>query len=87
MGLPDRVKHFRWWHEAVLLALLVMLLAVGDALVPNFLRPQSQLLLSRRLWEIAILALGMTLIIISGGIDLSVGSSMGLCAVVLDSAM
>ena len=74
-------RSFRWWHETVIGALLVIVLLVAGWLVPGFLKPQSQLLLSRQLWEFAILALGMTLIIITGGIDLSVGSTMGLSAV------
>jgi rhamnose transport system permease protein len=68
-------------HEVVIAMLLAGLLLVAGWLVPDFLRWPSQLYLSRHLWEFAILALGMTLIIISGGIDLSVGSAMGLCAV------
>lgn len=77
----DVAKHFRWWHEAVLVALIIMLLGVAGWLQPNFLKLHSQLYLSRHMWEFAILALGMTLIIITGGIDLSIGSNMGLSAV------
>ena len=82
MTLAERARAFRWWHEAILFLLLVALFATAGALLPNFVNVKKQLLLSRHLWEIAILALGMTLIIITGGIDLSVGSTMGLCAVV-----
>jgi rhamnose transport system permease protein len=78
----DPYRRFAWWHEAVLAALLVALLALAGTAMPRFLDLQSQLQLSRHLWELAILALGMTVIIISGGIDLSVGSTLGLCAVV-----
>ncbi|MEZ6032646.1 MAG: ABC transporter permease [Planctomycetaceae bacterium] len=74
-------RSFRWWHETVITVFLLIVLQLAGWLVPGFLKVQSQLLLSRQLWEFAILALGMTLIIISGGIDLSVGSAMGLCAV------
>ncbi len=80
-GLDVAWKRFRWWHEGVLVVLLIGLLAFAGTRMPNFLQLRSQLLLSRQLWEFAILALGMTLIIITGGIDLSVGSAMGLCAV------
>ena len=81
MNVLQRLRDFRWWHEAVLGLLLICLLIVGGSLMPGFLRIEGQLLLSRQLWEFAILSLGMTLIIITGGIDLSVGSTMGLCAV------
>ena len=73
---------FRWWHEAAVAVMLVVLLAVAGTLMPTFLKVESQLTLSRQMWELAIVTLGMTLIVITGGIDLSVGSTMGLCAVV-----
>ena len=76
-----RTGGFGWWHEIVLLSLLVTLLMISQGLIPGFLAWKSQLYLSRHLWETAILSVGMTLIILTGGIDLSVGSSMGMCAV------
>ncbi len=72
---------FRWWHEVSVLGLLILLLIVAELLVPGFLSFRSQLLLSRHLWEIAILSLAMTLVILTAGIDLSVGGIMGLSAV------
>ena len=74
-------RRFRWWHEVVLAILLIVLMIAASSVMPNFVSVKSQLILSKHLWEIAILALGMTLIIITGGIDLSVGSAMGMCAV------
>jgi rhamnose transport system permease protein len=81
MSWLERSRRFPWWHELVLAILLVSLLALAGAVMPSFLDLRSQLLLSRHLWEFAVLALAMTAIIISGGIDLSVGSTLGLCAV------
>ena len=81
MTFRERLRPFRWWHELGLVILIIGLLAVAGTLMPRFLDLKSQLLLSRHIWEMAILALGMTLIIITGGIDLSVGAAMGLCAV------
>ncbi len=81
MTFRERLRTFRWWHELGLVILIIGLLAVAGTLMPRFLDMKSQLLLSRHIWEMAILALGMTLIIITGGIDLSVGAAMGLCAV------
>jgi rhamnose transport system permease protein len=83
MTTRERFRQLCLRHEAVLIVLLVALLAVAADKVPGFLRPESQLLLSRQLWETAILALGMTVIIISGGIDLSAGAAMGVSAVAL----
>jgi len=79
--LAEWWRRFRWRHEAALALLLCGLLVGASLLQPGFLEWRSQLLLSRHLWEFAILALPMTLIIIAGGIDLSIGSTMGLCAV------
>jgi rhamnose transport system permease protein len=75
-------SRFRWWHEAAIAVMLIGLLVIAAWLMPTFLKLESQLTLSRQLWELAIVTLGMTLIVITGGIDLSVGSTMGLCAVV-----
>ena len=71
----------KYFHEIVLSVLLVGLFLVAGWLMPNFVQVRSQLFLSRHLWETAILAVAMTPIIITGGIDLSVGSAMGMCAV------
>lgn len=73
----------RYWHEMILGVLLVALLVVAGTLDNGFVKPATQLELSTHVWELALLALPMTLIIITAGIDLSVGSTMALCAVVL----
>lgn len=79
----NRIRAFHGWHEVVVGGLLLVLLLLADYRMPGFLKFESQLLLSRQLWEIAILSLGITLIMVSGGIDLSIGSTMGLSAVTL----
>lgn len=75
------VRRLSCWHEIILTVLLVVLLCAASQVMPNFLNPRGQLILSKHLWETAIVAIPMTLIILTGGIDLSVGSTMGLCAV------
>src|SRR5207248_4886141 len=72
-----------WRQELLLLILLVILTFLALCCDPAFLRPATQLELGSHAWELALLALPMTLIIVSGGIDLSVGSTMALSAVVL----
>lgn len=49
---------------------------------PAFLKPENLLNIANQIAVIAILAVGMTLVIITGGIDLSVGSLIALAAVV-----
>ena len=49
---------------------------------PNFLKTDNLLNVANQIVVIAVLAIGMTLVIITGGIDLSVGSLVALSAVV-----
>jgi ribose transport system permease protein len=48
---------------------------------PNFLKPDNLLNIANQIAVIAIIAIGMTMVIITGGIDLSVGSLIALAAV------
>jgi rhamnose transport system permease protein len=68
-------------REVVLLGVLVALVIVMTLLDPLFLSPTTLLNTSRFFVEVGLMALGMTLIIITGGIDLSVGSNLGLVSV------
>lgn len=68
-------------HEAVLAALAVALVAYAGAVDPTFVSMRAQALLSTHVWELAIVAVPMLLVVISGGIDLSVGAMVALCAV------
>jgi rhamnose transport system permease protein len=76
-------RGFPYWHETVLLGLLVLLMVAARIVEPVFASVETQIELSRHIWELAILVLPMTLIIITAGIDLSVGPMMALSAVVL----
>jgi erythritol transport system permease protein len=49
---------------------------------PNFLTAANIVLVSKHVAQNAFLAIGMTFVIVTGGIDLSVGSIVGLCAMV-----
>nr|WP_246548825.1 ABC transporter permease [Ancylobacter oerskovii] len=49
---------------------------------PNFLSTANLILMSKHVALNALLAIGMTFVIITGGIDLSVGSIVGLCGMV-----
>ena len=69
-------------QETILTALLIVLLACAGHLSPPFISARAQIDLSTHIWGLALLTLPATLIILTGGIDLSVGSTMSLCAVV-----
>ena len=64
-----------------LIALAVMLIVFG-ALSPTFLQVTNLEILAKQTAINAILALGMTFVILTGGIDLSVGSVVGLTAMI-----
>ena len=66
----------RWLsrHETLLAAILVIALAILGLLNDRFLTVDNLLNQGRLMTEVGIIALPMTFIIITGGIDLSVGS-------------
>lgn len=49
---------------------------------PNFMTPENMVIITKHVALNAFLAIGMTFVIITGGIDLSVGSTVGLSAMV-----
>ncbi len=66
---------------------LVVLCGVLWALTPHFLTVSNLLNIAQQTSINAIVAVGMTFVIISGGIDLSVGSIVALSGVVLGMAL
>src|SRR5712692_862938 len=72
-------------NEWVLLVVLLIECAVFSFTGNNFLSASNAFEITRLSVEIGLLALALTPIIITGGIDLSVGSMMGLAAVVMGS--
>lgn len=61
------------------LALIVMVFSI---LSPNYLTINNLLIMSSHVAIFALLALGMLLVVLTGGIDLSVGSTLGFTAVI-----
>jgi ribose transport system permease protein len=69
-------------EAGVLLALLVIALVFGVLIGPQFFRAANLDLMARQTAIVCVAALGMTMVIVSGGIDLSVGSVIALSTVV-----
>jgi ribose transport system permease protein len=67
-----------FWVAVALLALM----AIMTVIQPSFGTPQNLTNVTRNFAPFGIMALGMTLVIITGGIDLSIGSIMGLVAII-----
>lgn len=70
-------------HEWVLLLVLFFEIVVFSIAGDNFFTAANAFEITRLSVEVGLLALALTFVIITGGIDLSVGSMMGLVAVVL----
>lgn len=68
-------------HETVLLFVVVIEWLVFNSIGPRFGSLDNNFDILRHSVEIGLLALVMTPIILTGGIDLSVGSLLGLCAI------
>jgi rhamnose transport system substrate-binding protein len=69
-------------HEAILALLLVIEIAIFGLIGTNFFTRGNAAEITRLCAEVGLLSIAMTPVIITGGIDLSVGSLMGLSAVV-----
>ena len=90
MDSKSTISNFlRFWNHlksmrsfTVLIALLV-LMTVATFLSPHFLRPANLVNVIRQISISGILAIGMTFVLLTGGIDLSVGATMGVVAVVV----
>jgi rhamnose transport system permease protein len=70
-------------HETILAALLAVALIVLSTQSSHFFTVENLLNQARLMAEMGIVGLGMTFIIVTGGIDLSVGSILGLVAILL----
>ncbi|MDQ0470529.1 ABC transporter permease [Labrys wisconsinensis] len=68
-----------WIDSAIPVVALLVTAAVMAFLIPGLLKPAYVADLSRQLAEFGLVALALTIVLLSGGIDLSVGSVFALC--------
>jgi ribose transport system permease protein len=88
-GVLELARDGLWWRAAwqffrssgILIA-LVLLLVIGALLSPHFLQPANLLNVARQMAVVGIIGIGMTFVILTAGIDLSVGSIVGFVAIV-----
>src|SRR5690349_15653638 len=78
---PSAWKEVFRRHETVLLLVLIGEWLYFNSVGPRFASLDNSFDIARHSVEIGLLALAMTPIILTGGIDLSVGSLLGLCAI------
>ncbi len=70
-------------HETILALLVIVALVVLSFQSDKFFTPENLLNQARLMTEVGLIAITMTFIIATGGIDLSVGSIIGLTAILL----
>src|SRR5437660_4009895 len=70
-------------HETILAVLVVVALVVLAAQSERFFTADNLLNQGRLMSEVGLVALTMTFVIVTGGIDLSVGSMLGLSAILV----
>jgi rhamnose transport system permease protein len=83
-NIPNTLLRLASKWEVQLVFIIFILMAVGSTLTPYFINFQNQILNSKNLMEIAIMALPMALIIIAtGSVDLSIANNLLMSAVVM----
>lgn len=68
----------RWTDNAIPFLALVATLAIFGSLIPGFFKPLSLQDSTRQLGEFGLVVIGMTVVMLGGGIDLAVGSIFAL---------
>ncbi|MEN6500440.1 MAG: ABC transporter permease [Rectinema sp.] len=79
-------RFFSYRESAIFLALILLMISV-TIFAPNFISGSNLYLVSRQISFVAIVGFGELFVILTGGIDLSVGSIMGLSGVISALAM
>ena len=74
-------RFWRWEASGILVALIALMLVLTFA-AENFLSPYNAAVVARQAAFVGLVALGQTLVLLVGGIDLSVGAAAGLSAIV-----
>ena len=76
------MKAARMVKENVVWVMLVVLVIMFSLATPNFAKPGNMITIFRQISNTGILAIAMSFVVISGGIDLSIGNMMGLCGMI-----
>lgn len=81
-GKAGRIARNIWDDYSVALVFVVLIMLCG-IIAPSFFKWNNFMAIFRNCSAVGIIALGMTFVIITNGIDLSVGSNFAACGVVL----
>lgn len=83
--IKDRTGNFikRLWNDNSVMFVFVIITILCGILEPHFVSWGNLMTVFRSCSAVGVLALGMTFVMISGGIDLSLGSNFACCGVIL----
>ena len=81
------VSRFKNSQEARVLLGLILLLVLFSLTTPHFLDQRNLFNIARQVTMLSIVAFGMTVVLLTGGIDLSVGSVMAVTGVMVAALM
>lgn len=79
---PSLITRFWRWEASGILVALIALMLVLSLATDNFLSSYNMSVVARQAAFVGLVALGQTLVLLVGGIDLSVGAAAGLSAIV-----
>jgi ribose transport system permease protein len=83
ISIVEVIRNLLRQTEFILLLIVVLLMVIGGIVNPRFLALENQKILTRDAAILAIGAIGVGFTILTGGIDLSVGSIVGLSGVLV----
>jgi ribose transport system permease protein len=90
-GLIGRLKRFGTLRASGLIWVLLLMVIVAAIYKPTFINPSNLVSVARQTALFGIVAIGMTMVILTAGIDLSVGSVVAVagvvCATMLDAGL
>ncbi len=75
----NRLRELAVRRESIVLLILIVGSVLFDLTHPTFLTPANLEQIFTNVAVVAIISIGMTLVIVTGGIDVSVGSALALC--------
>lgn len=83
MQSDSKLKYF-FKDQRVLLALVIIAIVIVVSIInPRFIMVQNIITIFQQICVLGILTMAMSMLLISGGIDLSVGNIMTICGVVM----
>lgn len=86
-GVRKRYIPLPGYREYLTIGLLIVEIVLFSVLSDVFFTGENLSRILQNSAELAIVSIGMTMVIIMGGIDLSVGSALGICAIVVGNLL